>query len=151
MLLALLCAAALAQAQTAYRWVDRDGKVHYGDRPPPPEAARELREQKLAAPAATGTAPSFALRQAMENFPVVLYVGANCAACQQARDLLKQRGVPHREQMVGSAEEIAALSAKLGGGDAAVPSLQVGTKTSKGFLAPAWHGLLDAAGYPKAP
>lgn len=149
LLLALLCAG-LAQAQTAYRWVDNDGKVHYGDRPPPPKAAREVQERKYSAPAAD-RAPSFAARQAQENFPVTLYVSADCTACQEGRDYLKKRGIPFSEQLVASNEEIDALRAKLGGGEVMVPSLQVGAKTSKGFLAPAWGGLLDAAGYPKAP
>jgi glutaredoxin len=149
LLLALLCAG-LAQAQTAYRWVDNDGKVHYGDRPPPPQAAREVQERKYSAPAAD-RAPSSAMRLAQENFPVTLYVGAECPVCKEGRDYLKKRGIPFSEQLVASNEEIDALRAKLGGGEVMVPSLQVGAKTSKGFLAPAWSGLLDAAGYPKAP
>jgi glutaredoxin len=149
---ALLCAAVMApaQAQTAYRWVDNEGKVHYGDRPPPPKAAREVQERKYSAPAAD-RAPSFALRQAQQNFPVALYVGADCPACQEGRDYLKKRGIPFEEKLVASNEEIDALRARLGGGEVMVPSLQVGEKISKGFLAPAWGGLLDAAGYPKAP
>jgi glutaredoxin len=148
LLLALLCAAVMApaQAQTAYRWVDQDGKVHYGDRPP--KEAREVQERKYSAPAAD-RAPSFATRQAQENFPVTLYVGADCPACQEGRDYLKKRGIPFEEKLVASNEEIDALRARLGGGEVMVPSLQVGTKMSKGFLAPTWGGLLDAAGYPK--
>lgn len=148
LLLALLCAG-LAQAQTAYRWVDNEGKVHYGDRPPPPQAAREVQEKKLNAPAADRQS-AFALRQAQANFPVTLYVSADCAACQEARDYLKKRGIPFEEKPIASNEDIDALRAKLGG-EAMVPSLQVGAKTSKGFLAAAWGGLLDAAGYPKGP
>jgi glutaredoxin len=147
LLLALFCAG-LAQAQTAYRWVDQDGKVHYGDRPPPPKEAREVQERKYSAPAA-GREASYATRQAQENFPVTLYVSADCPVCQEGRDYLKKRGIPFGEQLVTSNEEIDALRAKLGGGEVMVPSLQVGAKMSKGFLAPAWTGLLDAAGYPK--
>lgn len=152
LLLALSCAAAMApaQAQTAYRWVDQDGKVHYGDRPPPPKAAREVEERKYSAPAAEQRL-SYALRQARANFPVTLYVGAECPACQEGRDYLKKRGIPFGEKLVASNEEIDALRTKLGGGEVMVPSLQVGEKMSKGFLEPAWGGLLDAAGYPKAP
>lgn len=150
LLLALLCTTGLVQAQTAYRWVDQDGKVHYGDRPPPPKAAREVEERKYSAPAADRAA-SFATRQAQANFPVTLYVSADCPACQAGRDYLKKRGIPFNEKLVASNEEIDALRAKLGGGEVMVPSLQVGEKMSKGFLDTAWGGLLDAAGYPKAP
>lgn len=155
LLLALLCAAGLAdaQGQSTYRWVDQDGKVHYGDRPPPPKAAREVQERKYSAPAAERQL-SYAARQARENFPVTLYVGTDCTACQEGRDYLNKRGIPFNEKLVASNEEIDALRARLGGGEASevmVPVLQVGEKTSKGFLEPGWAGLLDAAGYPKAP
>lgn len=146
--LALLCAG-LAQAQTAYRWVDQDGKVHYGDRPPPPQTAREVQERKYRAPAADRQ-PAFALRQALANFPVTLYVSGDCPACEAGRDYLRKRGIPFGERLVATNEEIDALRARLGGGEVLVPSLQVGEKMSKGFLAPAWGGLLDAAGYPSS-
>lgn len=153
-LFGLLCAG-LAQAQTAqtaqtaYRWVDQEGKTHYGDRPPPPKAAREIQERKLTAPTASRNLP-YALRQAVENFPVTLYVSANCgASCKESRDYLNQRGIPFTEKAISTNEEADALK-KLLGEDAVVPVLQVGTKTHKGFLAAGWAGLLDAAGYPQA-
>ena len=52
---ALLCAVGLAFAATAlaqqYRWVDKDGKVGYGDTPPPGAQATPLRPP-VSAPAA---------------------------------------------------------------------------------------------------
>jgi hypothetical protein len=37
----LLCAAAqVAGAEDIYRWVDAEGRVHYGDKPPPESAER---------------------------------------------------------------------------------------------------------------
>jgi len=150
LLLAFLCAG-FAQAQTMYRWVDQDGKVHYGDRPPPPDAASEVQRKKYAAPAADKPV-SHALREATKNFPVTLFVSDDCAAaCDEARAHLARRGVPYAEKRVATNEEIDALRKVLGDEQAMVPSLQVGTKSSKGFLGPLWDGLLDAAGYPKAP
>jgi hypothetical protein len=46
--LAVLAAAVAAQAQV-YRWVDEQGKVHYGERPPSGAKAKPV-EDKLAAP-----------------------------------------------------------------------------------------------------
>lgn len=148
-LLALLAVGAV-QAQTTYRWVDHDGRVHVGDRPPP-KAAREVKERKYAVPEG-GQILSHAMRQAVENFPVTLYVTADCTtACKDGRDYLNRRGIPFAEKTVASNEEIIALRDRLGGGDVMVPVLLVGEKSSKGFLATAWAGLLDAAGYPAAP
>jgi hypothetical protein len=150
LLLVFLCAG-MAQAQTMYRWVDQDGKVHYGDRPPPPNAASEVQQKKYAAPTADKPM-SHALREAAKNFPVTLYVSDDCkAACDEARAYLAKRGVPHAEKRVSSNEEIDALRKLLGGEEAMVPSLQVGQKSSKGFLGPLWGELLDAAGYPGTP
>lgn len=147
-ILLLAACAGLVQAQSAYRWVDRDGKVHYGDRPPPPAAVRELEEKRIAAPAADTTG-SYTLRTAQQNYPVTLYVDASCgAACQEGRAYLKKRGIPFSEKSLASDEEIAALQRLLQGAELVVPVLQVGEKTSKGFLETGWSVLLDAAGYP---
>jgi len=57
---ALLCAVGIAFAATAlaqqYRWVDKDGKVGYGDTPPPGVEATSLKPPPAGAPAPT-TAP----------------------------------------------------------------------------------------------
>jgi glutaredoxin len=146
-LASLLCAG-LVQAQGAYRWVDQDGKVHYGDRPPA-AATGKVKELKLGTPGADKQLP-YATRQAMENFPVTLYVSGDCGApCKDAGAYLKKRDIPFTEKTVTTAEDSAAL-AKLIGGQAVVPVLMVGTKNRKGFEQGSWDGLLDAAGYPKA-
>jgi len=146
----LLLAAGLVQAQTMYRWVDQNGKVHYGDRPPPPKTAREVKERPLRAPAADSQMP-FALRQAAEKFPVQLITSESCGApCQQGRDYLQKRGIPFGEKAIATDEELTLLRQRLGGAEPMAPILFVGEKSSKGFLESAWGGLLDTAGYPKS-
>lgn len=148
-LLFALWFATLVQAQSMYRWVDPAGKVHYGDRPPSADA-REVQEKKYSAPTADKQI-SHALRQAMENHPVVVHSTADCGApCQQGRDYLNKRGIPFSEKAVSTNEEIAALREQVGKEELSVPVLQVGEKFRMGFLETAWDGLLDAAGYPKA-
>lgn len=140
-----LCFATAAQAQY-YRWVDEQGKVHYGDRPPP-AAAGKAQAMRHGAPLADKPLP-FAMREAMATFPVTLYVSADCGSgCSEGRDYLKRRGIPFSEKNVASNEDIEALK-KLAGGEAAVPVLAVGSKTAKGWLKSDWQRLLDAAGYP---
>lgn len=143
--LALLCAGAI-HAQT-YRWVDKDGKVHYGDRPPA-SAAGQVQERRLGTPAADKSLP-YGLQQAVANFPVTLYVSPDCGeGCKEGRDYLKSRSIPFSEKTVASKEDIDALK-KLAGGEAVVPVLMVGSKSAKGWLKGDWQRLLDAAGYPK--
>jgi hypothetical protein len=68
-MLAVLTAWSLLQAGTAaadtYKWTDKDGKVHYSDQPPPPEAKQSAtvktrKPAATAAPAADGGAPAAA-------------------------------------------------------------------------------------------
>ena len=144
-LLTLLLATA-AQAQY-YRWVDEQGKVHYGDRPPP-TAAGKAQAMRHGAPAADKQLP-YAVREAIANFPVTFYVTADCAeGCREGRDYLKLRGIPFSEKSVATRDEVDALK-KLADGEAVVPVLAVGPKVAKGWLRADWERLLDAAGYPK--
>lgn len=149
--IALLCgllSVGLVQAQGAYRWVDQDGKVHYGDRPP--LGVRDVQQKRLDAPAADKQLP-YATRQAMANFPVTLYVSPDCGeGCKEAAGFLKQRGIPFTQKSVEKEADLAALKA-LTGGEAVVPVLQVGSRVRKGYESGEWGRQLDAAGYPKAP
>ena len=58
LLLALLSGSLLAAPVTAetYKWKDADGKVHYSDQPPPPNAKDEaiVKPRKQSAPVSTG-------------------------------------------------------------------------------------------------
>lgn len=145
---AALLAASIAAAQTTYRWVDKSGQTVFSDLPPPPDArqvvtrSREERGEEQNLPYAT--------RQAAEKYPVILYTTANCLdICKQSRALLNGRGVPFSEKMMSTQEEIDELAKKLGG-EAAIPSLFVGTQSFKGFESSAWNNLLDLAGYPES-
>jgi glutaredoxin len=146
LLLTLLCAG-LAHAQGVYKWVDKDGKVYYGDRPPAGPGFK-VQERQMAAPAAEKQV-SFVLRQAISNYPVTLYVSDNCeTSCKDGRDFLNQRGIPFTEKLVATQEDVDALK-QVSGGATEVPFLQVGSRTYKGWLMTGWQRLLDAAGYPK--
>jgi hypothetical protein len=149
LLLGVLSASAVL-AQSTYRWVDESGKVRYSDRPPAAKGVRDVEERKVGLPTPDAQLP-FETRQAMNQFPVTLYVTADCTEpCKLGRDYLGKRNIPFAEKVLASAAEKAALRDKLGGGDFGVPLLMVGNKSSKGFLESSWAGLLDAAGYPKA-
>lgn len=135
-----------AQAGDLYRWVDAQGKVHYGD--VPPAEAAQIEEKKFAPAETPGADLPYATRRAQQDFPVTLYVSDNCAEyCDQARRLLNQRGIPYTEKKLATQEDIDAFKA-LSGSDSA-PTLAVGRTFLKGFLATQWHGELDVAGYPK--
>jgi hypothetical protein len=143
----LLATSLFAQAGGLYRWVDKAGKVHYGDTPP--REAALVEEKKLADDVAPGAAMPYETRRAQQGFPVTLYVADNCGElCVQARELLVARGIPFTEKNLVTQEEIDAFR-RASGGDGA-PALAVGRTFVNGFEAGRWHGELDNAGYPKS-
>jgi len=139
---------AAAQAQTTlYRWVDKDGKVHYTDAPPPQEAKGVV--QKRMGGGADASSLPYATQVAMQKSPVVLYWGAACGEpCSKGRDLLARRGVPFTERDAqGNAEHAEALQKLIGSME--VPVLTLGANKVKGYDEGAWNAALDAAGYPR--
>ena len=147
-LLAGSLAVSLAAAQTTYRWLDASGQTVYSDQPPP-VGAKQVVKISGQTPGDAAQMP-YATRQAVEKYPVTLYTAANCTElCQNARDLLNQRGVPFTENIVTNDVEAAELSRRLGS-DVGFPSIFVGQQGFTGYEVVSWNNLLDLAGYPKS-
>lgn len=146
---AVLAACTLAAAQTnVYRWVDKDGKVHFSDSPPPKDA-KEASQKRMGGGAVEDSQLPYATQVAMKRNPVTLYFGDDCGPpCNLARDLLTRRGIPYtpRNAQTNAADHEALK--KLAGA-AEVPLLLVGNQQVKGFNEELWHQALDTAGYPR--
>jgi glutaredoxin len=139
---ALLCAAG-ANAQV-YKWKDAKGVTHFSDNPP----ASVLKQSEVKASSGADAYPAlpYELAQAVRNNPVTLYSSGGCAPCDQARNFLKQRGIPFTEKTVSSDDDQQKL--KEAGSDGQVPLLLVGRHKLAGFESGAWKDALDAASYP---
>jgi hypothetical protein len=148
--LALLVLCTLAvNAAGLYKWVDKDGRVQYTDTPPP-TGTKNVEQRKATGNVIQSNEPSFALQQAMKNFPVTLWVNACGELCDQARELLAKRGVPFTEKNPQTPESVEEFK-KAAGNELQVPLVQIGAlKTIKGFEPGEWNGALDAAGYPSS-
>jgi glutaredoxin len=147
-LLAGLVVATLGSAQAGtFRWVDKSGKVQYGD--VPAEEATQLEKKKFGlAPEVEDANLPYATRHAHQNSPVTFYSAGNCTdPCKLARDFLNKRGIPFAEKSLSAKEEIDDF--KQQSGTDAVPALTVGKTWLKGFEAGQWDNALDVAGYPK--
>ena len=142
---AATCLAAAAQS-TLYRWVDKDGKVHFTDVPPPPDAKNAT--QKRYGPGVVDVDVPFATQAAVRKNPVMLYVVPNCEPCARGRELLANRGVPFSERDAMANVETQQALKKLTG-DLNVPLLIIGESRIKGFEEGSWNAALDGAGYPK--
>ena len=135
-----------AQAGKLYRWVDSNGKVHYGDAPP--ADAKQVETKKLTDAATENQDLPYETRRAQQSFPVTLYVADNCGEpCDQARSFLNKRGIPFSEKLLKTKEEIDAFKKLSGSGSS--PTLSIGRNFLVGFLAEQWQRELDFAGYPK--
>ena len=146
-LVAFLFAAA-ASAQM-YRWVDKDGKVHYTDTPPPGAAGKSAQLRSGGGNVADTSALPYATQQAVRNYPVTIYTHETCKElCADARKLLQSRGVPFREVAVADEKSREDLK-KVSGGEE-VPVMTAGKIVTKGFGADTWHAALDTAGYPRS-
>lgn len=142
--LALLAVAALP-AHALYKVVGPDGKVTYTDRPPVDSKAQPLGAS--GAPSDSAAALPFELRQLAARFPVTLYTTTNCQPCDAGRALLRQRGIPHVEKTVTTAEDTQAFAKMTGSNQ--LPVVQIGQQQVRGFSSTEWSSYLDAAGYPK--
>ena len=150
-LLIFLSLLALHAHAGTYRWVDADGRVNYGDRPPPGRAwlvRDDAGNSDPVQPPAAGALP-YAVSSAAKRYPVRLYTTRDCPACDAARTQLIQRGIPFVERTLRSEADAAAFK-RLGFADLRVPALSVGSQTAQGYAAGDWNQLLDAAGYPKS-
>lgn len=143
-----LCIVLSVDAQTVYRWVDKDGKVHYGDSPPPENKTVQQKNMKAGQGINTDNLP-FAVRDAMQRNPVTAFLSTACGQlCDNARSLLAKRGIPYtvKDPEVNPAD--AEALTKLAGG-LEVPFLQVGDRSIRGFTEESWNSALDAGGYPR--
>lgn len=148
---ALLIAATSLPALAIYKVIGPDGKVTYTDTPP--ADASQVRPVGGAVAAAAGTPDTSMLptelRQVASRYPVTLHTTSDCAPCDTARQMLRQRGVPFAERTYGkTGTDQNALKAATGGGTT-LPALTVGRQAVKdGYNAANWNSYLDAAGYP---
>ena len=138
-----------AVAQTSvYRWVDKDGKVHFSDTPPPQDA-RSSSQKTLGGGYVDQSQLPYATQVAMKKSPVTLYIGGDCGEpCSEGRELLAKRGVPYTAKNAQTnAADQEALRKLVGALE--VPALVVGETVLKGYSEASWNAALDAAGYPR--
>lgn len=150
--LVLASLALSAAAQAPYKVVGPDGRVTYTDRPPPQAADGRAQAVRLP-PSALGQADPLAnlpmaLREPVRRYPVTLYTGPDCNACERARVLLRQRGVPYTERQASTDADAEALQRLTGG--RSIPTLSVGRQVLRGLQEADWLALLDLAAYPPA-
>ncbi len=148
MLALSLMLATAASAQEIFRWVDKDGKVHYGDTLPPPIGVKSIQTKKLQDSVVEQEAIPYGVSIAMKNNPVTLYANSCGDACASAKALLAKRGIPFTEKNPES-DVAAATALKALAGALQVPTIVIGSNSLQGFEEDGWNAALNAAGYPR--
>ncbi len=146
MAILMLACTMSAQAQV-YKWVGPDGKIQYGDTPPP-STAMQVAPQPVDAPSSASSGPAlpYEVAEAARKNPVTFYTSANCAPCDSARTMLNSRGVPFAEKTVSTDEDVDHLREV--SGESQVPVLMIGARKHLGYSSAQWEAALTAAGYP---
>jgi glutaredoxin len=148
-LLISLLVSVSAHAQL-YRWVGPDGKITYSDTPPP-SSVKQVEKKDVTGSSGPSTANlPYELAQAVKNSPVTLYTTTKCVPCEDARAMLKTRGIPYSEKTVSTYEDAARFKQIAGDGDRSFPLLTVGSRKQRGFESGAWDAMLTEAGYPQS-
>ncbi|NDP49278.1 MAG: glutaredoxin family protein [Sulfuriferula multivorans] len=143
----LAVASAPLSAAQLYQWKDAQGQTVYSDQQPPPSVRNS--QQKTFKGSVIEVDESYATKTAREKNPITLYASACGAPCDQARQLLTERGVPFNNKDPQASPEAQAELQKLTG-RLSVPVLVVGSDKVDGFETGLWQAALDRAGYPKS-
>ena len=133
-LLALLLALAFPGAAQVFTWKDRDGRVHFGDRPPPEAKTEEVKIRSYDAPSPPqdwsrvlkAKAPSAAAAGG-----VTMYMAEWCGVCRRARAGFAANKIAYNEIDIEKSDAGRREFEALGG--RGVPLIVAGGKVMRGF------------------
>lgn len=117
-----------------YKWLDEQGRVHFGDRPPAEKKQEpvQLEINTYSAPEIVYTSPE--LQKKKNRVPKVVMYGAQwCGICKQARAYFKKNKIRYKEYDIDKSEEGRTQYRKLNG--RGVPIILVGKSRMNGFSA----------------
>ena len=132
-----------ASAQQIHRWVDADGRVHYGDQPPSgvKSAAVQSRISSYAGTPVVSGAPSVGATRP----EIKMYATDWCGYCRQAKAYFGRQGIRYTEldveKSAAARDEYQRLGAR------GVPVILVGTQRMNGYSEERLAQMLKAAGY----
>jgi len=118
----------LAQTQEIYKWVDKQGKVHFGDRKPDSQQNIEELNIKLVNSVET---VSYQPSSIDIGKKVVIYTTSWCGYCKKAKKYFTDKRIRYTEKNIEKSKIAKMEFKKLGG--KGVPMILVGKKKMSGF------------------
>ncbi|MES9963868.1 MAG: glutaredoxin domain-containing protein [Candidatus Sedimenticola sp. 20ELBAFRAG] len=111
-----------------YKWVDENGKTHFGDKPPQQSGAEQMELQ-------LNTFSGYQVRERDDGIAtggkVVIYSTTWCGVCERAKDYFKANNIPYSEYDVEKSEKGKRDFKRMKG--RGVPVILVGSKRMDGF------------------
>lgn len=118
-----------------YRWKDKDGNVHFGDRPPPEATTKkvEIKVNTYESVEVHNNPDMFYKRDKEKQGAnrVVMYSAEWCGVCKRAKSYFKKKKIPFQELDIDKSEKARKGFEKLEG--RGVPIILVGNKRMNGF------------------
>lgn len=124
-----------------YKWIDENGAVHFGDKPPQQVNAEEV---TLHVNTYTNKIDIEALL-APDKEPVVIYSTKRCQYCKKAKKLFRANNIPFQEYDIEMSTKGRQDYRLLNG--RGVPIILVGEQRMNGFNEERLTRLLEDAGY----
>ena len=126
-------------AQTIYKWVDQNGKVHFTDRPPVQQETERVELRPLNT--YTSTQVQEIDSSLVPSRKVIMYSASWCAVCNQAKQYFQRERIDFEEYDVEKSAKGKRDFKKLGG--KGVPVILVGNKRLNGFSIPAFESAYE--------
>ncbi len=118
-----------------YHWKDKDGNVHFGDRPPPEARTKkvEIKVNTYESVEVHSNPDMFYKREDAKQGAnrVVMYSAEWCGVCKRAKSYFKKKKIPFQELDIDKSEKARKGFEKLEG--RGVPIILVGNKRMNGF------------------
>ena len=117
----------LTYAKDIYKWVDEDGKVHFGDRKPETQKVEKLNIDVI------NSVASVTYESATIDIgrKVIIYTTPWCGYCKKAKQYFTKNNIRYTEVNIEKSKTAKAKFEKLGG--KGVPLILVGNKKMSGF------------------
>lgn len=119
------------QAQKIVKWVDEQGRTHYGEKLPPGEKSEKIETRVSEYTPVKNDSQIFEQIAKEKKKNVVMYSTRWCGYCKKARNFLKKHAIPFIEYDIERSAKAKAQHQALGGGG--VPLFVVGKQTIRGF------------------
>jgi len=120
------------------KWTDSDGRVHFGDKPPP-GAETSIVEVRIN----TYESPNIEALQEILNpkDKVVMYSAEWCGVCKKAKKYFKANNIPYKDYDIDKSSKGKKDYKKLGA--KGVPVILVGKKRLNGFSAATFESIYN--------